>query len=149
VKGNELQLGFGASQEASKRQVSLQRGDVCHFLGAETVSATLREGPVQDLNLIYSPSQVGAIFEAVSLNTKPRSFGITGTVGFVYCVEGPILASVFPGELKYLIPEGDVLRLDLFLAPLFQETLILIEPAATGARGKFILIELTFNSDLN
>jgi environmental stress-induced protein Ves len=139
VKGDALKLVF----EASNRQVLLERGKVCQFSGSESVSAVLSEAPVQDLNLIFSPNRVKASFESVFLKAKPRSFGMRGTVGFVYCIEGPALVSIFPGELKFPISEGDVLRVDLSRTPAPQEGLILIEPEKAGAQCKFILIELS------
>ena len=138
VKGRELQLNF----EPSKRQILLQLGKVCRFSGSDSVSSMPNEGPVQDLNLIYSPTHVQAVFESAALKSKPRSFKMTGTVGFVYCVEGSVSASIFPGEMKFLIREGDVLRIDLSQAPSRQEGLILIEPEVAGGNCKLILIEL-------
>ncbi|MEO5969189.1 MAG: HutD family protein [Bdellovibrionia bacterium] len=139
VKGDGLQLNF----EPSKRQILLQRGKVCRFSGTDVVSSSLSGGPVEDLNLIYSTSRVKAVFEAVVLRSKPRSFGMTGTVGFIYCVEGSVSASVFPGEIKFLVPEGDILRVDLPQTPSPNEGLILVEPVAAGTDCKLILIELS------
>ena len=140
VKGGGLQLEF----ESSKRQVLLEQGQVCQFSGKEVVSSLLSGGAVQDLNLIYSSSRVKAVFESIALNAKPRSFGMIGTVGFLYCVDGAVSAQVFPGEMKFRSPEGDVLRLDLARAPSTgQEGLIWVEPAVLGATCHVILIELT------
>jgi environmental stress-induced protein Ves len=139
VKGDGLKLNF----EPSKRQVLLQLGKVCRFSGTDEVSSSLSGGPVEDLNLIYSASRVKAVFESVGLRSKPRSFGMTGTVGFIYCVEGPVSVSVFPGEIKFLVPKGDVLRVDLSQTPAFCEGLILVEPVVAGADCKLILIELS------
>ncbi len=137
VKGDALQLNF----EPSKRKVLLQLGKVCRFSGSDSVSSVLSKGPIEDLNLIYEESRVKTVFESIVLKSKPRSFEMSGTVGFVYCVEGAVSVLVFPGEKKFQIPEGDSLRLDLAQEPSPQEGLILIEPGPTGS--KLILIELS------
>lgn len=139
VKGDELELNFGPG----KRQILLQLGQVCQFSGTESVSFMLRGGPVEDLNLIYSPTRVKAVFESILLTSKPRSFGMTGNVGFAYCVEGSVSASIFPGEMKFVIPEGDILRINLLEGPSPQEGLILFESEVAGANCKLILIELS------
>ena len=124
VEGKGLRLQFANGG----RVLNVKPGEVCQFSGDEPISCELPAGKIADLNLIVQKSTVKAEFKIITLPLKPRSFSLEGKCGFVFGVSGTVVASVYPGETKFQIQEGDTLRVDCPENDPEGERLILLEP---------------------
>ena len=148
VEGQELKLIFGtgggereggaSGKKASPvgRDKLLKPGEVFRFPGEEEISCELPAGAVTDLNLIVKRGRVRVEFSFLNLTAKPRSFQLGKGVVFLFGVSGQIVASVFPGEMRFTLRECETLRVNELGMALgngsgaaLPERLILLEPA--------------------
>lgn len=136
VEGKSLKLQFSKSGKSQ----SIVPGEVCRFSGNDPISCELPAGAVTDLNLIVRQKAVRVEFKVLTLSLKPRSFSMEGKCGFVFGLSGPIAASVYPGEDRFQIHDGDTLRVDCPDGDETGERLILLEPGQGDCR--VALIEL-------
>lgn len=121
VKGTELVL-----KGASTRR-KLTPDSVVGFPGEEEIHAELPKGSIQDLGLIFDRKRASA--QAFHLKfPKPRSFELRARTSVFWVVEGKFLASVFPGDHKFRLGEGDALRIES--APTIKDRLVLFEPGS-------------------
>lgn len=136
VEGSELKLYFGPE----KRNFVLRQGEVCEFSGDETVFTDSGVSGMKDLNFIWRVNQVKVCLEVISFKVKPRSFHLSGHTSFVFAMKGGCYATVYPGELKFQIQEGETLHLNLFNQEKKGEMLLFLESEVL--HGSVVLIEL-------
>jgi hypothetical protein len=120
--------------------LALPKGKVLDFSGSETYTAELPHGPVSDLGLIFRPEAVKAGLTALDFQKRPRSFTLPPAINFFVCAEGEFSVETYPGELKFPLSPGDVLRIDPLPPGDRAERLALFQPGAKGAR--LIAIEI-------
>jgi environmental stress-induced protein Ves len=124
VKGKELMLEF------QKIHKSLKPGMVLHFQGEEPVKSELKQGPITDLGLIYDRDQILAKMSLLEVGGRPRSFALTAPTVLLFCIEGSLSATVYPGEEEYALEEGDTLRIGAHT----EERLVFLDPGKDRAR---------------
>jgi environmental stress-induced protein Ves len=137
VQGEGLHLQFTQTD----KKISLKRGDVCRFSGDLAVSGELENGEVTDLNLIFQKDYVKAHFEIIRTEEKPRSFEVEGKTFFIFAIQGSTHVTLYPGEQRFNVKNGDTLRINQDSKTGEQNKLVLIEPAQ--AQGVFAVIEIT------
>ena len=136
IEGKGLKLLF----ESGEAKDLVRIGDVVRFQGDRAVSCKLESGPITDLNLMFRRARVKANFKTIDVGHKPRSFQIEGQTVLLFAIEGSVQSTVYPGETKFSVKQGDTLRLDLPKASSDEEQLLLLEPGKTGCL--IVLIEL-------
>jgi uncharacterized protein len=137
IKGKGLKISEGENESS----ILIKSGDVRRFAGEQKIFAEPLMGPVTDLNLIFSRSQVKSRFEILQFSNKPRSFQVEGKEAFIFGIFGSLTASLFPGEVKFQIREGETLRIELGKSSEVNE-FILLEPKKPGS--SVCLIELSW-----
>lgn len=125
VKGTALVLRRASSHR------KLTRDSVVGFPGEEEIHAELPEGPIQDLGLIFNRERVSAQVFHLKF-PKPRSFELRAQTSVFWVGEGKFLASVFPGDHKFRLGEGDALRIES--ASTIKDRLVLFEPESPTDR---------------
>jgi environmental stress-induced protein Ves len=124
TEGSELRL------ERASGQILLRPGDIYHLEGEEEVSG-LPTGSVADVGLIYRRGQVKALMEALDFTGRSRSFRLESRQNFFYIVSGKFAASCYPGEARFSLEAGMVLRVD-GSGPV--EHVVLLEPLEKSGR---------------
>lgn len=111
---------------------ALRKGDILRFAGDEKITGEIPGGAVEDLGLIFRKDKVRAEMSALKFTAKPRSFELAAPTVFFYVVEGKLQASAYPGELKFKLEPGDVLRVnELGKEAPPEGRLVLLEPKTT------------------
>lgn len=132
VEGNGLLIrGKGGEKK-------LLVGEVQHFAGDESTEASLCDGPIKDIGLIYRPERVRAEMKVVDFpRNRPRSFAFRRHNVFFYSAAGESVAECFPSGQVLGIAKGFCLRLD----PEAFEQIITIEPREPGSKLVIVSLE--------
>lgn len=134
TEGKELVL------KSKDELLALPKGKVLDFSGSESFSAELPHGPVADLGVIYRPQAVKVSMNHLEFQKRPRSFTLPPATNFFVALEGEFSVEVYPGELKFPMVPGDLLRIDPLPPEDRSERLVLLQPNAKG--GRLVGIEI-------
>lgn len=137
LSGKNLVLRF----KESDHEVCLEEHEVCLFSGEKTVGCEAVTGESTDLNLIFRRGEVKVALELIRFSERARSFRVEGRTAFIFAIGGPISATLYPGEAKRALQEGETLRLNVSELNRDEDLLIQLEPG--NANSMVALIEIS------
>jgi uncharacterized protein len=133
-----LVQGKGLLLQSGEKSTLLMPGDIYSFSGEEEIKASLTQGMVRDLGLIYQRGKIKkAEMRVLDFKKAARSFTLSANTALFYVSAGTLNASVYPGEHSYSLQEHDALRIDAAAAK--QEVVTLFEPTQ---KSQLICIEI-------
>ena len=132
VEGKSLLLKGPAGEK------KLLPGDVHHFSGEEVTEASLPDGPVKDIGLIYRPERVKAEMKVIDFpRSRARSFAFRRHSVLFYALAGENVAECYPSGQILGLEQGHCLRVD----PEAFEQVISFEPRKPGSKLVIVSLE--------
>ena len=136
IEGSTLDLEF----ETHNKKSTLKLLEVLRFSGDSKARYTASTLPTKDLGFIFNREKVQAELNILKIETKPKSFQLTRKTYFFFMISGAVTASIYPGEIPFILSKGETLRIDPVVANPKEERFILLEPLLKAKEKKSALV---------